>query len=870
MVTEHSRPFDPSMVSQLQPFWGPEYFLLGFADEYRNQWLLQVLQLAQLCLERPEETPSLLPFLASITHPEELMAAVSPKIDVTSIKDTISLIHQRLGPHVVKALKHVSVPSTWSSPSSSLSLLSSILYILDDTPLTPSIAETVLKLVSDELPSLILSDALLSSHLLSTVVSSLQLLDRLNINPFIPISKDNYLNVAHFAQNKMRLYSVSTSDSIESFAVEIALLLEQLNAFEKQYRKELEAEEDYLDATDVPDIESRYLSNRQSRQNLSTVMHDVSLSATRIFSEERLQGLVSKLTGISSDLKKLESFESIAVLISRLKNTIGISTGAFLSLSSPLIPLWSTLVGRYSGGISGTPTVTQIDGASPLFSLYCQSYTFYLSTRISDSDFFSSEKFVTLAQNREMVDFFKRVVWTRCAQRFNFPMPETFVSFMKSFNMLLLQLQSRNYLRTWTKTDDLLLTELRAANLSNPSHVSHAIAHYCPMLIPMLEKVKLFTTWVSQDRNEHQPEEGWGQNQIVINIHRGPLLLPDSFQKLMPLHSRLKEKLKVQFFSEDGTPEPGIDGGGLFRELFTEVMKLAFSPDFGLFSTSEQHTLYPNPHSNLLVDESIRKFQFLGQLLGKCLYEGLLVDLPFAFFFLNILQGHTNSVRELASYDRMLYQSMQQLLDMPNIDEVGLTFEFGETGSDGAQHVVELLEGGSTLPVTAKNVVSYVQLIADLRLNKHIRTQAQAFMRGLADVIQLKWLRLFTPPELSLVIAGGGRLDVEDLRQNVEFAGGFYEQHPTVQLLWEVLEEMTNEEQQAFLRFVTSVSRPPILGFAALKPKLCIRQNQAGVTFLPTANTCINLLKMPSYPSKTILREKLLYAINSGARFELS
>ena len=39
---------------------------------------------------------------------------------------------------------------------------------------------------------------------------------------------------------------------------------------------------------------------------------------------------------------------------------------------------------------------------------------------------------------------------------------------------------------------------------------------------------------------------------------------------------------------------------------------------------------------------------------------------------------------------------------------------------------------------------------------------------------------------------------------------------------------------------------------------------------LPTASTCMNLLKLPAYLSSKNLKDKLLYAINSGAGFELS
>jgi hypothetical protein len=39
---------------------------------------------------------------------------------------------------------------------------------------------------------------------------------------------------------------------------------------------------------------------------------------------------------------------------------------------------------------------------------------------------------------------------------------------------------------------------------------------------------------------------------------------------------------------------------------------------------------------------------------------------------------------------------------------------------------------------------------------------------------------------------------------------------------------------------------------------------------LPSAATCMNLLKLPLYDNAMILKEKLLYAITSDSGFELS
>jgi len=51
-----------------------------------------------------------------------------------------------------------------------------------------------------------------------------------------------------------------------------------------------------------------------------------------------------------------------------------------------------------------------------------------------------------------------------------------------------------------------------------------------------------------------------------------------------------------------------------------------------------------------------------------------------------------------------------------------------------------------------------------------------------------------------------------------------------------------------------------------MKPRLCISfDNDA--THLPTANTCMNVLRLPNYKNKALLKKKLLYAINSKAGF---
>ena len=44
-------------------------------------------------------------------------------------------------------------------------------------------------------------------------------------------------------------------------------------------------------------------------------------------------------------------------------------------------------------------------------------------------------------------------------------------------------------------------------------------------------------------------------------------------------------------------PRAGIDGGGVFKEFLTSLAKEVFDSDRGLWLSTKQHELYPNPHS---------------------------------------------------------------------------------------------------------------------------------------------------------------------------------------------------------------------------------------------------------------------------------
>ena len=92
--------------------------------------------------------------------------------------------------------------------------------------------------------------------------------------------------------------------------------------------------------------------------------------------------------------------------------------------------------------------------------------------------------------------------------------------------------------------------------------------------------------------------------------------------------------------------------------------------------------------------------------------------------------------------------------------------------------------------------------------------------------------------------------------------------HPVIQAFWRVVDEFDDGGKRQLLKFVTSCSRPPLLGFKELDSPFSI-QNAGTEDRLPTASTCMNLLKLPEIHDDKVLREKLLYALQFGTGFEL-
>ncbi|NXL15218.1 UBE3B ligase, partial [Setophaga kirtlandii] len=111
--------------------------------------------------------------------------------------------------------------------------------------------------------------------------------------------------------------------------------------------------------------------------------------------------------------------------------------------------------------------------------------------------------------------------------------------------------------------------------------------------------------------------------------------------------------------------------------------------------------------------------------------------------------------------------------------------------------------------------ISYIHLLAYFWVHAQIKSQTSALIGGFRAIIKPEWIRMFSAPELQRLISGdNAEIDLEDLKKHTVYYGGFHGSHRVIIWLWDILaNDFSPEERAMFLKFVTSCSRPPLLGF---------------------------------------------------------
>eukprot|EP00755_Sulcionema_specki_P005211 Sspe_Gene.32138::Locus_15772_Transcript_1_3_Confidence_0.500_Length_2116::g.32138::m.32138/K10589/UBE3C; ubiquitin-protein ligase E3 C len=249
---------------------------------------------------------------------------------------------------------------------------------------------------------------------------------------------------------------------------------------------------------------------------------------------------------------------------------------------------------------------------------------------------------------------------------------------------------------------NITLDDWRVQLKGYPMQRTYLVLQNMPFIIPFDARVLMFRSFVEQDLNSLGVDRAWGQGGEA-RIRRDHIF-EDGYRALSRMEpDELKSKARVTFLSSSGAEEAGF-GDGVFKEFLLELSKVVFNPKYGLFLTTEANELYPNPSSgdpNLYGDSHLDRYRFVGRVLGKALYEGILIDLPLAKFVRSALlgKGVSNSLHDLHSLDPELYRNLLQMKSMSadEIESLGLVFAVTE-GWFGKTTQIDLVDNGANIP----------------------------------------------------------------------------------------------------------------------------------------------------------------------------
>ncbi|GKT32901.1 hypothetical protein ADUPG1_006948 [Aduncisulcus paluster] len=333
-------------------------------------------------------------------------------------------------------------------------------------------------------------------------------------------------------------------------------------------------------------------------------------------------------------------------------------------------------------------------------------------------------------------------------------------------------------------------------------------------------------------------------------------------------HNPFLAQLKVKFAEEEG-----VDEGGVAKEFFQLICQKMFYPDFGMFVRDPDSGLFwfnKRVLDSSELDRRCNNFELVGVLVGLALFNGIVLDVAFPDALWKKLKGENVTLKDLIQLNPSVGASLQSLLDYEEDDiEDVFCLDFTRTHRFlGETFVDELVKDGRKIMVKQDNKLDYVAKYVQYELNSSVEKQFESFKRGFNVVLgSIESLEIFSAIELKSAACGIIDLNFDDLQASCRYDGGYHSKHRCIKMFWKVLKRFDNEQKQNFLTFATGTNRVPIGGLKELK--FVIVRGGGSQQMLPSAHTCFNALILPEYDNETILRAKLLKAIENNIGFGL-
>lgn len=411
---------------------------------------------------------------------------------------------------------------------------------------------------------------------------------------------------------------------------------------------------------------------------------------------------------------------------------------------------------------------------------------------------------------------------------------------------------------------------------------------------------------------------------------------------LMKQHARVTHKLEVQFVGEHGFGW-GVTQG-FYTAVALEMQRRddvvqCWRPT-GLEAPGHAHEQYlqvgpeglflrPLAHGDPSMPKVCERMRFLGRLMAKALRDGFSVPLPLSRAFFALLMGERLGRQELPALgntggiargfalvlEQLEAVALQRLppqeahakakavgqlpctLLAPDYVGPAMTVEEYVIAAEGEWPAFvdpaglvrdatgqpqELVPGGAERRLALDETLlrEWVEAVVKLWLREGVKTQIDAFRRGVDEVFPVHTLQRFTSRELQRMLCGHqqvvwtayisddwlkrGHARLEDerkaLEEHIQPIGRLGKKSVVLTLLIDELLAMDNARRAKFLELVTANPRLPAGGLP-----------QAGIKVAPRAQariwaqTCAKTLYLPDYATAEDLRSGLEEAFANAA-----
>ena len=393
--------------------------------------------------------------------------------------------------------------------------------------------------------------------------------------------------------------------------------------------------------------------------------------------------------------------------------------------------------------------------------------------------------------------------------------------------------------------------------------------------------------WLQKKINNFMLDNTKNNPPLVISRKN---ILEETFNQFLTNQDlNLYRKIQIHFVDE-----MAYDDGGVEREWYSALFKEIFSEKNNYFREIKEKSDGKGTYfiSNVIEDKNEKNrelyFSFFGKLFAKAILDKILIPYELNPIILKYLlfsnYNHNNiedveeelniyNLNDVKNLDYEIYNSLQKLLitDLDNNNDIFFVWNVNKTQ-------IELIDDGENTLVNNKNKNLFINKIVELVCYKSIKTELNSFKNGFISIIPLNFIKIFTIEEFNFILSGQTEINLKDWKLNTIYKGDITEKNEVIQMFWEVLQELNNEQLLLFFKFCTGSTRVPVDGFSALPgPKNKIikfsielksdkGENKKDYKLI-TAQTCFNNIILPEYKTKEEMRKAINIILESDTNY---